>query len=288
MQASVDRAPELTPRHDDLTRPSRVIRVPGVLELLRAMRRSTVGGAVEYMAQLMDGVIHRQLLRSGATDEEELGPLPGDDLVPHPTWQATRAVSIDARAVEVWPWVAQMGYGRGGWYGWNPLEREDTGVAELLPQFASPHVGDLWLDGPGCDQGRGVWKITALDPPQTLILHTMRDTITGRELDPREKPRVSIDTVWSFHLEDAVSGRHSVARQNAASHVTHVGDGCRHMDGRRRHGDAAQASGWNQTSSRDDGSYRMSKVGPEDRRTVRERCVAVDAPAANMRLCRRL
>jgi hypothetical protein len=128
-------------------------------------------------------------------------------VVPGPIWEATRAVTIDASAAQVWPWVAQMGYGRGGWYGWNPLEREDTGVSELLAGLPPPTVGDVWLDGPGCDETRGAWKVAAIEPPRTLALRTVRDPVTGRELDPAAKPRLVIDSAWVFHLEEIAAGR---------------------------------------------------------------------------------
>jgi hypothetical protein len=124
------------------------------VEVLRSLRRTSSGGAIEYLAQFLGGLMHPGLLRSGATREEESRALPGDDLVPCPRWEATRAVTIDAPSVEVWPWVAQMGYGRGGWYGWNPLEREDTGVAYLLGDVPPPKLGDAWLDGPGAMRPR--------------------------------------------------------------------------------------------------------------------------------------
>jgi hypothetical protein len=124
-------------------------------DFLRSLRRTNVGGAFEYAAQFLGGLIHPELLRSGATPQEEHRPLPGDDLVRHPMWEATRAVTIEAPPGEVWPWVAQMGYGRGGFYGWNPLEREDTGVSGLLEAAPPPSVGDVWLDGPGCNETKG-------------------------------------------------------------------------------------------------------------------------------------
>jgi hypothetical protein len=144
---------------------------------------------------------HPGLLRSGASHEEEERPLPGDELVPDPNWEATRAITIDATPAKVWPWVAQMGYGRGGWYGWNPLEREDTGVSELLKDVPSPKVGDVWLDGPGCDETKGAFTVTAIEPPRTLVLHSARDPVTGREVPPAQKPRVLIDTAWAFRLD---------------------------------------------------------------------------------------
>ena len=174
---------------------------------LRYLRRTSVGGAVEYAAQLLGGLIHPELLRSGATPEEGGRPLPGDDLVPRPMWEATRAVTIDAPPAEVWPWVAQMGYGRGGWCGWNPLDREDTGASRLLADVPPPGVGDFWLDGPGCDETKGAWKVQAVEPPRTLVLHSVRDPVTGRELDPAEKPHLFIDTAWAFHLDQIAPRR---------------------------------------------------------------------------------
>lgn len=175
--------------------------------VLRYLRRTSAGGAIEYAAQFLDGLIHPGLLRSEATPEEERRCLPGDDLVPGPIWAATRAVTIDASPAGVWPWIAQMGYGRGGWYGWNPLEGEDTGVSQLLADLPPPKVGDVWLDGPGCDETRGAWKVAAIEPPQTLVLRTVRDPVTGRELDPAGKPHLVIDSAWVFHLDEIAAGR---------------------------------------------------------------------------------
>jgi hypothetical protein len=170
--------------------------------VLRYLRRTRVGGPIEYAAQLLDGLIHRELLQSGATREEQRRPLPGDELVSRPIWKATRAVTINAPAVEIWPWLAQMGYGRGGWYGWNPLEQEDTGATHLLADVPPPRMGDIWLDGPGCDETTGAWTVRAMEAPATLVLHSMRDPITGRELDPADNPRLFIETAWAFHLEE--------------------------------------------------------------------------------------
>jgi hypothetical protein len=100
-----------------------------------------------------------------------------------------------------------MGYGRGGWYGWNPLEREDTGVSRLLTDLPPPLVGDVWLDGPGCNETKGAWKVEAMEQPRTLVLHSVRDPVTGRELEPAEKPRLVIDSAWAFHLDEIAAGR---------------------------------------------------------------------------------
>jgi len=114
-------------------------------------------------------------------------------------WEATRAITIDAPIDDVWPWVAQMGYGRGGWYGWNPLEGADTGVDRLLA-VEEPSEGHVWLDGPGCDETKGAWVVKMVDEPRTLALYTMRDPVDGRELPSGTSRRLWIQSGWSFHL----------------------------------------------------------------------------------------
>jgi len=54
-------------------------------------------------------------LRWGATDEEVTKPLPGDEISPEASAQSTHAITIEAPE-EVWPWLMQLGQGRGGWY----------------------------------------------------------------------------------------------------------------------------------------------------------------------------
>ena len=63
-------------------------------------------------------VVHRIGRRSGATGSETRLGLPGDELVPRPRWQSTRAITVEAPPADVWPWIVQMGYPsrRGGWY----------------------------------------------------------------------------------------------------------------------------------------------------------------------------
>ena len=61
-------------------------------------------------------------LRWGATDQEVGCSLPGDDLIPNADMIATRAITIRAAAEHVWPWIAQLGQGRGGFYSYDWLE----------------------------------------------------------------------------------------------------------------------------------------------------------------------
>jgi hypothetical protein len=58
-----------------------------------------------------------------ATREERRSPLPGDDVVPLSRSGYTMAITIEAARSEVWPWLVQMGQGRGGFYTHQWIER---------------------------------------------------------------------------------------------------------------------------------------------------------------------
>jgi hypothetical protein len=58
----------------------------------------------------------------GASEEEQVRSMPGDDLVDRPLLGATRAVTVAAAPAEVWPWIVQIGQGRGGFYSYTWLE----------------------------------------------------------------------------------------------------------------------------------------------------------------------
>jgi hypothetical protein len=61
-------------------------------------------------------------LRWGATAPEAAAPLPGDELMPDAGLVATRAIDIEAPVGAVWPWIAQLGQARGGFYSYDALE----------------------------------------------------------------------------------------------------------------------------------------------------------------------
>jgi hypothetical protein len=86
-------------------------------------------------------------LHWGATADEVKRPMPGDELDPNPMFLATRAITVDARPEDIWPWLLQMGYGRAGFYGYDILEnlgspRGIRSAESILPEFQHFAVGD--------------------------------------------------------------------------------------------------------------------------------------------------
>ena len=58
----------------------------------------------------------------GATEGELVDPLAGDDLIANADLGATRAIAVRAPTEDVWPWIAQLGQGRGGFYSYDLVE----------------------------------------------------------------------------------------------------------------------------------------------------------------------
>jgi hypothetical protein len=88
-----------------------------------------------------------RILTWGATSDEAASVLPGDELLEHPDAVSTRAVTIDAPAAAVWPWLAQMGPSpRGGAYTYDWIENllglDMHSVDRVLPEFQHPQLGD--------------------------------------------------------------------------------------------------------------------------------------------------
>jgi hypothetical protein len=95
--------------------------------------------------------------RWGATDQEVGRAMPGDDLIPDAA-STTRAISIAAPAEQVWPWLAQLGYGRAGWYSYDWIDNDGQPSADrIIPELQQLQVGDQILMVP--EMGLRVRKI---------------------------------------------------------------------------------------------------------------------------------
>jgi hypothetical protein len=78
-----------------------------------------------------------------ATTLEKRRPLPVDTLVPEPIFASTHAITIDAPPERVWPWIAQMGACRAGWYSWDRIDNGGTRRASVRPSSHDESVGTI-------------------------------------------------------------------------------------------------------------------------------------------------
>ena len=133
----------------------------------------------------------------GARHEERSSPLTGDELIVEPTWGYTHAISIDAPAAAVWPWIAQLGQERGGFASFERLENlvgcRIRNAERIVDDWQHPQVGDevhLHPQAPPL-------HIAALDPGRSLVL---RGAATDPGTDPASDDAPVPDNLWAFHL----------------------------------------------------------------------------------------
>lgn len=161
-------------------------------KLLRGLAYGT--GGVAALALLYGAALRPWHLRWGSTEEEEASALPGDELVPHPTLQSTRAITIGAPPAAVWPWLVQLGQGRGGFYShtWvqNLLRSDIHNADRILPELQDLAVGDtVWLASPGnLGEGAPHFTVARLEPNRALVLHA------------DVPPEAAYAATWSFVL----------------------------------------------------------------------------------------
>jgi hypothetical protein len=125
------------------------------------------GSAATYLV-----VGRKPCLTWGATAEDVNRTMPGDDLLTAPDLISTRAITIEAPPAAVWPWLVQMGSGKGGVYTYDWIENlfglHMHSADEILPQFQNRKVGDveqLGSNGPRL-------RVDVLDPERTIVLHS--------------------------------------------------------------------------------------------------------------------
>jgi hypothetical protein len=128
----------------------------------------------------------------GATAAERKKSLPGDELVPNPALESTRGITIRAPTEAIWPWLLQLGQGRGGFYTYQRLENlagcQIHNANQIRPELQNLEVGDLVRLGP---EGYPAFDVAAIEPQVALILQ-------GDIPNPQGKPTTWI---WIFYLD---------------------------------------------------------------------------------------
>jgi hypothetical protein len=108
-------------------------------------------------------------------------PLPGDELVARPTFNATRAITIAAPPEEIWPWLVQVGLTRAGWYSYDILDNLGRPSARhIIPELQNLAPGDVVPMSP---DGKKGMQVHALNAPHSMIWDTPGDTTWAWQLD---------------------------------------------------------------------------------------------------------
>jgi hypothetical protein len=105
-----------------------------------------IGGAGIMAVSLLTPFLRGTREHWGVDPTTAAKPYPGDDLIPEPRWSWTHGIEVNAPADAVWPWVAQIGADRGGFYSYQWLENiagcELRNAERVHPEWEH-HEGDL-------------------------------------------------------------------------------------------------------------------------------------------------
>lgn len=156
----------------------------------RSETGSRTPGPAELAACMREGSS-----RWGVTEALAARAYPGDDLVSTPRWHWTHGIEVDAPVEDVWPWIAQLGAVRGGFYSYQWPENASAGelrnTSGIYPErpFAK---GDAFVVHPNIPP----FRVLAIDHEQSILAHAKVGT--------NDTPWA--EASWLFFLEATAEG----------------------------------------------------------------------------------
>ena len=199
-------APSAAPRHPDM---------PDLM--------AEIWHVVQDLPVFLTAPLYRRWhLRWGATAAEATAELPGDTLVPAAQYRSTRAITIDAPASEIWPWLVQVGCLRGGFYSDDLLDNlAHPSATTIIPELQHLEVGQLIpMSPPGRTSERTAFSVHSFRVNEWLLW---------------SKP----DSTWAWSLTPTDTGLVRLAAPAGR-------DGRRAADGVRRLRHAPADAAWHQ------------------------------------------
>ena len=161
--------------------------------MFRRVLRTLV--AIGLLAVTYQRLLRRRVLNCGATAEEVAMPIAGDGLLPDAEMVATRAITVHAPPSAIWPWLVQMGVGRGGAYTYDWIEQllglDMHSADRVIPELQNLAVGDVLPMRPN-DPGM---RVEVLEPERAM---------SARSEDG--------SWVWSFALVPANASTRLISR----------------------------------------------------------------------------
>jgi hypothetical protein len=183
------------------------------------VRRVLLPAAVASLAAVgaYAAALRRRQFQWGATSDEVVMTLPGDELLGRADLVATRAVTVRAEAEDVWPWLAQMGQGRGGLYSYDWVENlvgcQMNSAERVVPKWQGVEVGDDFRIHPDV-----ALKVVHVNPPHALVVEGGVSATGEATAGDADAP---YDFTWAFVLVPGVKGRtRLVVRERYRCHTT--------------------------------------------------------------------
>ena len=152
--------------------------------------------------------VRRWFSHWGTSNEDLTRVMAGDAIIANPRYTQTHALTVNAPPEDIWPWLMQIGYRRGGLYSYDWLDRvfgylDRPSANRVLPEFQHLAVGDVIPLG----RGKG-FPVTAIEPCRALVLS---DTNEG------------FQWVWQFGLYPLDDGRTRLVSRGAQRFANSIG-----------------------------------------------------------------
>jgi hypothetical protein len=136
----------------------------------------------------------------GSTYDERRRSEPGDELIENPDIISDHAISFRASAAEVWPWIVQMGWGRGGWYTYRWVDRllfpaNGPSATDIRPDLQDLAAGDRVPDGP--PEADCYYVVELLEENKYMVLRSSTHLPKAWRSHRRW-----VDWTWGFYLDE--------------------------------------------------------------------------------------
>ena len=165
----------------------------------RELLREVVDVLVDLPVFLTSPLYRRWHLTWGATQEESLAPMLGDERIQRPAYRSTRAITVQASPEQVWPWLVQVGCQRAGFYSDDLLDNLGRPSSRILvPELQQLELGQLVPMSPQPTETTS-FKVAAYDAPHELLWTTP-------------------DSTWSWRLVEESPGRTRMVTRIRAVH----------------------------------------------------------------------
>lgn len=162
-------------------------------------------GAFGMLFNLVTPFLRRTRSRWGLDEATARRELPGDEIVADPRWSWTHGIEVDAPPEDVWPWMAQLGQERGGFYSYQWLEKlagcEIRNADRIHPEWQDVQVGDPFRLHPQMPPLR----VVDVEPGRWFVVEAGEEFRIWPDLD-REK---AAHGSWLFYVEPLDDGRRS-------------------------------------------------------------------------------
>jgi hypothetical protein len=183
-------------------------------------KRIIVGATVAGIGWMAYSTARRLRDSWGIVPGEAERALAGDDIVEVAQATDTRGITIEAAPEDVWPWLVQMGYGRGGWYSIDQLDMRGPSADRIIDELQDIAVYDILPTHPG-----GGFQVRELDPGRSLVLYADPTTMQPLDAPAAEREGEAVPAglaasgaflsatpsqfraTWTFVLEPAGPGR---------------------------------------------------------------------------------